>query len=297
MNNSRKYLLPILFFMAIGTIHAKDTTPIDSTVFVVGYNYHVNTKDADGAPVVDSLQTVLLVGHQYTKTMGYHSFWTTINGETQETFDAMAKEWQFHVPIILKNMAEEQMTVYEDIPVQHYVYEDDGTKEWEMLGDTLTVNGFLCNKAQTRYGGRTWTVWYAEEVASTAGPWKFHGLPGLIVKCSDDAGIFCFELFELVNKVFPITNDENNRSHPNKKITREKFIERRNKLFLNPRYPSDPLYYHQSSEADDKGYALWSLEKTPRNPDGSISLLYLTRKINGVAVPWKANEYQPLEIE
>ena len=227
--------------------------------------------------------------------MGYQCFWTKINGETQETFDCMANEEKAHVPTIFVNIAEEKMTVYEDIPVHHYVYEEDGTLKWDMLEDTLTVNGFLCNKAQTSYGGRTWTAWFTEEVASTAGPWKFHGLPGLIVKCTDDAGIFSYELFELVNKVFPITMEEANR--PNIQIKREKFIERRNKLFLNPRYMKEPLYYHQQSEADYVGYSLWSIEKTPRNPDGSISLQYLTKVINGVAVPWKANEYQPLELE
>ena len=85
-----KFLLPIVFCMAFGSICAKDEIPIDSTVFVVGYNFRVNTKDADGVPVVDSLQTVLFVGHQYTKTMGYQCFWTKINGETQETFDCMS---------------------------------------------------------------------------------------------------------------------------------------------------------------------------------------------------------------
>ena len=288
-------LLLVLFGMTSVGIHAKDETPIDSTLFTVGYNFRVNTKDADGTPVVDSLQTVLLVGQHYTKTMGYQSFWTTINGETQETFDAMAHEEQSHVPSILTYITEGKMTVYEDIPVHHYVYEEDSKLKWTILEDTMTVSGFLCNKATTSYAGRTWTTWFTEEVASTAGPWKFHGLPGLIVKCTDEAGIFSFELFELVNKTFPIAEDEAKR--PNVKIKREKFIERRNKLFMNPRYMKDPLYYYTKNDADHSGYSLWSLEKTPRNPDGSISLQYLTKVINGVAIPWKANEYQPLELE
>ncbi len=285
----------VLFGMTSVGIHAKDETPIDSTLFTVGYNFRVNTKNADGEPVVDSLQTVLFVGHQYTKTMGYHCFWTKINGETQETYDAMAGEEKAHVPSIFVNIAENKMTVYEDIPVHHYVYEEEVGIKWNILEDTLTINGFRCNKAQTSYGGRQWTAWFTEEVASTAGPWKFHGLPGLIVKCTDDDGIFCFELFELVNKVFPITEEEAKR--PNVKIKREKFIERRNKLFLNPRYMADPLYYYTKSDADHTGYSLWSIEKTPRNPDGSLPMSVLTKVINGVAVPWKCNEYQPLELE
>ncbi len=274
---------------------AKDEISLDSTMFTVGYHFRVNSKNAKGDPAADSLQTVVLVGQQITKTMGYQSFWTKINGETQETFDAMAAEEKAHVPAILTSIADGKMTVYEDIPVHHYVYEEDGDLKWTILEDTMTVSGFLCNKATTSYGGRAWTVWFTEEVASTAGPWKFHGLPGLIVKCTDDAGIFSFELFELVNKTFPIVEDEAKR--PNVKIKREKFIERRNKLFLNSRYPDDPLYYYTPNDADQSGWSLWSLEKTPRNPDGSISMQYLTKVINGVAIPFKCNVYQPLELE
>ena len=291
----KKLFIIILFGMIYSGIHAKDETPVDSTMFTVGYHFSVNTKTADGEPVTDSLQTVVLVGQHFTKTMGYHSFWTKINGETQETFDAMSAEEKAHVPTILRDIGGKKMTVYEDIPVQHYVYEENEDLKWTVLEDTMTVSGFLCSKAQTSYAGRKWTAWFAEEVASTAGPWKFHGLPGLIVKCEDEGGIFTFELFELVKRVFPITMEEAKR--PNQKIKREKFIERRNKLFLNPRYPTEPLYYHTISDADEQGWTLWSLEKTPRNPDRSIPLRYLTRVINGVAVPFKCNQYQPLELE
>jgi len=295
MKNYRILLLLIAGVLSFGNVNAQSDTPIDSTLFTVGYKFRINTKDADGMPVVDSLQTVVLVGQNYVKTMGYYCFWTKINGETQETFDAMAAEEKAHVPTILTNVAEGKMTVYEDIPVHHYVYEEDGNIEWTILEDTMTINGFLCTKSTTSYAGRKWTAWFAEEVASTAGPWKFHGLPGLIVKCTDDDAIFSFELFELVNRTFPVVMDEAKR--PNMKIKREKFIERRNKLFLNPRYMEDPLYYYTKNDADHSGYSLWSIEKTPRNPDGSISLSYLTKVINGVAIPWKCNQYQPLEKE
>ena len=113
--NKFKIILLIGFLQSFGVVYAKDESPIDSTMFTVGYNFRVNTKNADGVPVVDSLQTVLLVGHQYTKTMGYHCFWTKINGETQETFDLMAGEEKAHVPTILRDIAQKTLTVYEEM--------------------------------------------------------------------------------------------------------------------------------------------------------------------------------------
>jgi len=298
MKNSKILLLVFAGMLSV-SIHAQDETPIDSTLFTVGYDFRINTKNVDGEPVVDSLRTVVLVGHNYILTRGYCGYWTKIDGETHETFDQMQNERLMHTPIIMRNAIETEMTVYEDIPVSHYVYTEDVNLEWNLTDDTLTVSGYLCKKAQTRYGGRTWIAWYTEEVATTAGPWKLNGLPGLIVKAIDDNGIFSFTLFELKNRTVPISirlMEEGRGDLPPVKIKREKFIAQRNKLFMNTRYMTEPLYYHQLSEADYRVFSLWSLEES-RNPDGSYSMDVLTTYINGVAVPKKCNEYQPLELE
>ena len=302
--DKKKILLLLVTILFFGSIHAQDKTPIDSTVidstlFTVGYDFRINTKNVDGEPVVDSLRTVVLVGQNYILTKGYCSYWTKIDGETHDTFDQMMHERLMHTPIIMRKTTETEMTVYEDIPVHHYVYTEDGTLAWDLMDDTLTVSGYLCKKAQTRYGGRTWTAYYTEEVATTAGPWKLHGLPGLIVKASDENDIFSFTLFELTNKTVPVNIrliEENRGDLPPVKIKREKFIARRNKLFMNPRYMTEPLYYHQPGDTDYQIWSLYSIEES-RNPDGSIPLDVLTKYINGVAVPRKCNEYQPLELE
>ena len=54
----KKLFIIILFAMIYSGIHAKDETPVDSTMFTVGYHFRVNTKTADGEPVTDSLQTL-----------------------------------------------------------------------------------------------------------------------------------------------------------------------------------------------------------------------------------------------
>ena len=297
--DKKKKLLLLVTLLYFGCMHAQDDTPIDSTLFTVGYDFRINTKNVDGEPVVDSLRTVVLVGHNYIHTRGYSSYWTTIDGETHETFDQMMIENLMHTPIIMRKTTEMEIIVYEDIPVHHYVYTEDGTLKWDLLDDTLTVSGYLCKKAQTRYGGRTWTAWYTEEVATTAGPWKLQWLPGLIVKATDDKNIFSFTLFELTNRTVPISMKlivEGRGDLPPVKIKREKFIARRNKLFMSPRYMTEPLYYHQQSDTDYQCWSLFSIEES-RNPDSSIPLDVLTRYINGVAVPRKCNEYQPLELE
>ena len=41
--------------------------------------------------------------------------------------------------------------------------------------------------ATTEFGGRKWTAWFSTDLPFQDGPYKFYGLPGLIVKIEDEA--------------------------------------------------------------------------------------------------------------
>lgn len=61
---------------------------------------------------------------------------------------------------------------------------------WQMTEETDTVFGYLCQKAVIDYGGRNYSAWFTTEIPINDGPWKFHSLPGLILKVSDNEGYF-----------------------------------------------------------------------------------------------------------
>lgn len=56
--------------------------------------------------------------------------------------------------------------------------------------ENRTILGYNCMKASIRLWGRKWDVWYTPEIAVGYGPWKFHGLPGLILMAEDSEGLF-----------------------------------------------------------------------------------------------------------
>lgn len=66
-------------------------------------------------------------------------------------------------------------------------------EKWEITTETSEVLGYKCTKALTRYGGRTYTAWFCPDIPISDGPWKFYGLPGLIMKVEDAEHIFSFE--------------------------------------------------------------------------------------------------------
>ncbi len=65
--------------------------------------------------------------------------------------------------------------------------------EWTLSEDTLVVCGYVCQRATCRFRGREWEVWYTEEIPVSQGPWKFCGLPGLVLKAVDKNHSHIFE--------------------------------------------------------------------------------------------------------
>ena len=55
--------------------------------------------------------------------------------------------------------------------------------EWQYSdADTLTIAGHLCYKANTFFAGRHYRAWYTTDVPVPYRPYKFYGLPGIIMK-------------------------------------------------------------------------------------------------------------------
>uniref|UniRef100_UPI004049A73A GLPGLI family protein n=3 Tax=Flavobacterium sp. TaxID=239 RepID=UPI004049A73A len=74
------------------------------------------------------------------------------------------------------------------------VYEEIPKIKWLFLKETIKINNYHCKKATAEFRGRKYNVWYTEQIPITAGPWKFSGLPGLIMLIEDFEGIYKWEV-------------------------------------------------------------------------------------------------------
>lgn len=91
---------------------------------------------------------------------------------------------------VFTNLANESLTHYskygEDLG---YYTESLSELKWTIVEDsTATVLGYECIMAESDYHGRHWKAWFTPELPMPVGPWKLHGLPGLILKAEANGG-------------------------------------------------------------------------------------------------------------
>jgi GLPGLI family protein len=132
------------------------------------------------------------------------------------------REYQFLE--YFKNFKTNVLTVYARMPKgigNCKVSENIPFQNWELREDTLTITGYSCQKAECIFRGRNYTAWFASDIPINNGPWKFGGLPGLILKVYDNDKYYVFECISIENykKKYPI-NEHN--SHKNYSGTERK---------------------------------------------------------------------------
>src|SRR5699024_9241231 len=100
---------------------------------------------------------------------------------------------------ILKNREEivtyDSFSQVRDEKDWRFVYQEPTSDfHWELQEDTMTIRGILCQKAISEFGGRVWVAWFSPEIAFPSGPYKFQGLPGLIIAVHDTQNHWNFKM-------------------------------------------------------------------------------------------------------
>lgn len=75
-----------------------------------------------------------------------------------------------------------------------YKVAEDRKIIWKILSDKKQLQTYNVQKATTDFAGRNWVAWFTTEIPIQDGPYKFAGLPGLIVEIADLSGSHKMEL-------------------------------------------------------------------------------------------------------
>lgn len=217
---------------------------IDTTVIRVWYALNaLNIMDENS--YID-LQ-ILEVGHRYNKYYSYFVWESdslrTIDKKINRSGKFSKKilprgrngngiwnELQYHVLIAengkMRTYNRERLPQYEG-----YYDEQYPEMKWALTQDTCTIFKYLCQKATCHYHGRNFEAWFTTEVPIKYGPWKFGGLPGLIIKVYDTDFLYTFECTNVEYVQRPMVRSKYTHRRP---INRNTVLKFERKINENP---------------------------------------------------------------
>lgn len=266
-------------FSPIGGPKPSDYKIVGEPAYECIYDYVISKTDKTGEPIKENYSTILQLGKNSGRFLDYSVFradsvafagsadeekWTALALDSKKT------EFKFTGDILL-NYPEGELT-YTDImvPVYEEYTETFPPMTWQIEEEKDTICGYICTRANGSYGGRDWEVWFAEEIPSELGPWKFSGLPGLIMAAKDSEGIHEFRAISFREGITPIVKPNNPLIQ---KTSRNKFIDKKSRVESNPYAYINPETIH------------------------GIHVIKGRIIIDGVEVPKRPNGYTPIELE
>ncbi len=219
MKNIKITLFLLLFAVAFNGyakfsyVYGKDPdmTPVDTSYIDVVFNYEVTDTILKKSR---SLQNVVLIGDSHIKYMSWgvilaDSAWSSIPlSERMPETEAVKKRW-FQVSSKFKTNSDyiiidiNNKSLYDKkfYSATSYYYEEPLPEfEWRVNDEISdTIIGYPCKTAECFFRGRHWKVWFSEDLPMPYGPWKFHGLPGMILKAEDISGAHKFVAEEIID--------------------------------------------------------------------------------------------------
>ncbi len=151
------------------------------------YNFYIDDTVRDGTLFYDAKEDTAIYLDKLSSRKKV--------GEKEEIADI---SFSFNENIDLYYFKNNHKVLYTDNLFKNNYLVDDELPEikWELSNEKREIENLICYKATTKFRGRTWTAWYHPDIPINYGPWKFYGLPGLIVEIKDDSNRFAFALTE-----------------------------------------------------------------------------------------------------
>ncbi len=147
---------------------------------------------------------ILLLGKKTSKYLSYNYYYndSVTRGATSfAEFERIVSDPARQLPlvrfqlIVYKNYPAGKISTLDHIIGGSFKYEEEiNLFHWELCQDTMKIEGLKAQKAICSYGGRKWIAWFCPEIPFNDGPYKFCGLPGLIIELNDTRNHYVFEL-------------------------------------------------------------------------------------------------------
>jgi len=205
----RKITLSLIIIACIITSNAQTAKTIDKVKCTCKYNYTIQQDSTD----ITNKKSLIMLLQLGEKTSKFCSISTHIGDSVGYLINNLSEQEQFNM--FTKSISKYQTstlcsyTIYKNYPTKNTItltdYIDKPYKStqqtkfnWKIITNSDTIiNSFKCIKATTNFAGRNYNAWFTIQVPISDGPYKFCGLPGLIIKINDNTNQHCFTLKSL----------------------------------------------------------------------------------------------------
>lgn len=109
---------------------------------------------------------------------------------------------------VTKSYPDFKTYLFTRISMDEYKVKEDKKPEWKILPEKQKIGEYNTQKATTSYGGRAWIAWFTTDIPFQDGPYKFYGLPGLIVRLEDTTGSHMMTLVGNKKMAAPVASEE-----------------------------------------------------------------------------------------
>ncbi len=165
------------FILLVIVIVSVNSTFSQTKELYVEYDFYFK----DNFP--ENRQIELRVNHK-------ESLSTTIRTIMVRDYDSKTGETSEATPrtnyrYIYKNNIAKTLQYSEFTPVPDgiiFVKETLDQFDWKLTGNKKTILNYTCQEATTNYRGRDYAAYFTTQIPFKAAPWKFHGLPGVMLE-------------------------------------------------------------------------------------------------------------------
>jgi len=195
-NNLDSIIIRVLYSFRQKNIEDISKIKVDTMALDIGskwskyYDPSINKKDSirnNERQNIKSLSVIKNDPDPYIDHLGAKRF----NGTVIKSDDGISY-------IIYKNRFKNEIyTLDRNTSGVYVLLTENLSQDWALSMDTCRILGYFCQKATTFFRGREYEVFFTQDVPLNDGPFKFYGLPGLIMKVNSKDGLFSFEAIGL----------------------------------------------------------------------------------------------------
>jgi len=264
-------LLCLISFVSLGQgispLEIYNYKKIDDCKYQVKYNLKlVNNLKKPENKKSDVL--ILEIGQNIAKSYSYglYKYDSIATVEIAKGAEAIPSYTGVTLPHIIYRDNQKSLTVNHRIllvesTVYQYIEEPINFK-WDITKDSKDIFGYSCQKATCTFRGRKWEAWFTREIPVSEGPWKFCGLPGLILKISDQDNYFNMEVISFTVSNKPILKWEWEFENTSRKevLSLEKYIHENPYNFSKSKGVQFFLYKKSEAEAQKFSFSYNPIE-------------------------------------